>query len=289
VQAVLELLQRRQAEALSRVEARSAETAREPIFIPGLGQWFRAMPNWLARSSVFAPIAKGREITHEQAVLISRSDARIIYTGPQLDEPKADVWMQLLSMAKAFPFGAEVVVNRSALLRSLGRGAGGREYDWLDATMSSFTKAKLDVEVFRSDRSTKYRIGNTEDFCLLKSYSSAKHFDTCTFAFDPCWAIAFSGREYALIDWRARRDIRQGNDMAKALQRLVATSADETQRFSVEWLMQKLQYTSPVRKFRSSVQKAMHELERVGVIAEGRIEVSTRGKPQVVWNRLPKP
>ena len=74
--------------------------------------------------------------------------------------------------------------------------------------------------------------------------------------------------------------------MAKALQRLVATSADTVQRYGLDWLKDKLQYTSPVRKFRIALVAAMRELERVGVIAGGRIEFSTKGRVQAAWVKL---
>ena len=96
----------------------------------------------------------------------------------------------------------------------------------------------------------------------------------------------FSNREFALIDWEKRLQIKVQRDMAKALQRLVATSADATQRHSLAWLKDKLQYSSPISKFREPVLAAAAELERLGIIAGARLEQSTHGKEQIVWTRL---
>jgi hypothetical protein len=74
--------------------------------------------------------------------------------------------------------------------------------------------------------------------------------------------------------------------MAKALQRLVATSDDSLQRYALDWLKRKLEYSSPIRKFRESLEAAMRELERLEIIAGGRIEASSKGKPQAVWTKL---
>ncbi len=74
--------------------------------------------------------------------------------------------------------------------------------------------------------------------------------------------------------------------MAKALQRLVATSSESVQRFQLVWLKERFQYSSPMRKFRASLDVAMQELERVEVITAGRIELSTKGVEQAVWTRL---
>ncbi|MNF13226.1 hypothetical protein D3C80_2149860 [compost metagenome] len=54
----------------------------------------------------------------------------------------------------------------------------------------------------------------------------------------------------------------------------------------MSWLKEKLQYASPMRKFKGALITAMRELERVEVIAGGRIELSTRGKEQVVWHKI---
>jgi hypothetical protein len=66
------------------------------------------------------------------------------------------------------------------------------------------------------------------------------------------------------------------------LSRLLATSSDPVQRYALDWLKDKMQYASPIRKFRESLEAAVRELERLEIIAKGRIEDSTKGKPQLV-------
>ena len=73
-------------------------------------------------------------------------------------------------------------------------------------------------------------------------------------------------------------------DMAKALQRLIAASADPVQAYAMSWLKDKMQYASPMRKFREAVSAAVDELKRVGVIARGEIDVGRRGSAQLVLN-----
>lgn len=285
---VLALLQRRAAEAELRHETRQEVSPDEFMFLPGLDDWMRAMPNSIARSSLFAPIARGKPTYHNQAVLVSRSDAIITYTGHQLDEAKADVWMQLMYEARCEPLGRPVTINRAAFLRTIGRGVCGRDYKWLNDTMLAFMVATLVIEVKRSDGSSKYQIGSMRAFHMLESFEYDAESESYRFTVDPRWKIAFGGNEYALIDWQKRRDIAPGQDMAKALQRLVATSSDQVQRFALDWLKEKLRYGSPMRKFRSAMKKAMDELERVEVIAQGRFELSTKGKPQVAWTKIGK-
>lgn len=244
------------------------------------------MPNHTARSSIFAPVARGQKTYHHQAVLVSRGDATITYTGEQLDESQADVWLQLMFVARNACFGHAVIIHRAAFLRAIGRGTGGNEYKWLHQTMIAFTAASIVIETRTRDGMPKYRVGHTSAFHMLSGFDYDSNAETYTYTIDSRWKTLFGGREYALIDWDKRMQIAKTQHMAKTLQRLVATSADHVQRYSLEWLRSKMQYTSPIRKFRGALLGAMLELERVGVIAGGRIQLSTKGKEQAVWTKL---
>lgn len=276
----------RVAEAQARCDARRESAEVEQMFLPGLDPELRAMPNHVARSSIFAPIARGRKLYHNQTILVSRSDATITYTGQQLDEGHADAWMQLVYEAKDAPLGQSVVINRAAFLRAIGRGTSCRDYDWLELTMIVFTAATIVIETRKPDGARKYLVGDLKAFHMLADFNYDADTRTYTFTIDPRWKKLFGGREFALIDWEKRLEIAQGQHMAKALQRLAATSADLVQRYALDWLREKLQYTSPIRKFRESLTASMRELERVGVISGGRIERSTKGREQAAWTKL---
>jgi hypothetical protein len=276
----------RAAAAERRTKERSDAKAAKQLFLPGLEDWMRAMPNPLARSSLFAPIARGRKKFHHQTVLVSRIDATITFTGYQLDEPQADAWLQLMHVAKDAPLGQAVTINRAGFLRAIGHGTSGKDYAWLRCTMFAFTAATITIEARKPDGSRKYLIGNNAAFHMLIDFVYDADSETYTFTVDPRWAKLYDGREYALINWVKRMEIARGQDMAKALQRLVSTSSDEVQRYSLEWLKEKLQYGSPMRKFRTSLESAMRELERVKVISSSKIELSTKGKEQAVWTKV---
>jgi hypothetical protein len=77
--------------------------------------------------------------------------------------------------------------------------------------------------------------------------------------------------------------------MAKALQQLAATSDETIQRYALDWLKRKLEYTGRLRDFIDALNRAMRELERHEIIAGGRIETSTKGKPQAVWTKICEP
>lgn len=279
---------KRAAEARERIEAKTEQEAATPqqMFLPGMDEFMRAMPNHIARSSLFAPVARGPKKMHDQAVLVTRGDAVITYTGHQLDEAQADAWMQLVHEAKDSELGTPVTMNRSAFLRAMGRATSGQNYEWLHRAMFAFTAAMIVIEIRKPDGTQKHRIGHTKAFHMLSDFEYDADAETYSFTIDPRWKVLFGNREYALIDWSKRLQIGRGQDMAKALQRLVATSSDHVQRYALDWLKDKLQYAGRMRDFEDALEKAMRELERLEILAGSRIEISTKGKPQAVWTKL---
>ena len=281
-QGIQNRLQQHAIDAEARADRQAAATPVQ-LFLPGFEEALRALPNNINRSSLFAPIARGRRKVHTGAVLVSRVDSILEYWGEQLDEADADIVLQLMYEARRAPLGEPVKVNRAALLRAMGRSTGKHDYEWLHRRLKSLMMSTLIIEGRRPDGSRKYRIGKTEAFHILQGFGYDEETEVYTFILDPRWRTLFGGSEYALIDWSKRMEM--GQNMAKALQRLIATSADTVQRYALDWLKEKMQYNSPVRKFKESLTAAMQELESLGIIEGGHIEGSTKGKEQVVLTR----
>ena len=272
-------LNERAARKLAEADAAAAETPAQ-MFLPGMEEWVRAMPNHLARSSLFAPVARGRKKMHNESVLVSRSDCVLTYTGEQLDEAQADVALQLIFDGKQHPLGVPVTFHRRSFLQSIGRASSGPNYEWLHRTMKAFAKATLIIEARTPEGAKRYHVGDTKPFRILDfEYTAAT--EEYSYTLDPRWKMLFGNREYALVDWGKRLQIGRNLDMAKTLQRLIATSKDSTQRYNLEWLKDKMQYTSPMRKFKESIRTSIDELQRLDVIAAGYIEVSTKGAEQL--------
>ena len=278
-----EWVKQRAAEAAARLEQQAAETPRQ-LFLPGMDEFMRAMPNHIARSSLFAPVARGRRKIHDSTLLHSRGDAEIRYSGKQLDEAQADVWMQAMKEAQRQPLGTPVVINRAEFLRAIGRTPAGENYKWLHRTMKDLSFAMLVIEVKRQDGSSKLSIGKTRALHLIAGFDYDEEREEYTLTIDPRWHAMYGNREFALIDWNKRLRIRQGQDMAKALQRLVAASSDRVQRYSLDWLKAKMEYGGRMRDFRDALTRACTELERLEIITAHKIENSTKGKPQLaLW------
>lgn len=279
----LEWIKQKAAEVAAQAEQKAAETPRQ-MFLPGMDEFMRAMPNHIARSSLFAPVARGRRKMHDGSILQSRGDAEIRFSGKQLDEAQADVWMQAMKEAQRQPLGTPVVINRTDFLRAIGRTKGGENYKWLHRTMQDLAFAMLVIEVTKADGKPKLSIGKTRALHLIAGFDYDEAREEYTLTIDPRWHAMYGNREFALIDWEKRREFGRNQDMAKTLQRLVATSSNPVQRYALDWLKAKMEYASPMRKFREALTAACKELERLEIITAHKIEDSTKGKPQLaLW------
>ena len=264
-------------------ENKAAETPRA-LFLPGMDEFVRAMPNHIARSSLFAPVARGHRKLHDGTILQSRGDAEIRFSGKQLDEAQADVWMQAMKEAQRQPLGKPVVINRTNFLRAIGRTKGGENYKWLHRTMQDLTFAMLVIEITKADGKPKLFIGRTRALHLIASFDYDENSEQYTLTIDPRWHALYGNREFALIDWEKRREFGRNQDMAKTLQRLVATSSNPVQRYALDWLKAKMEYSGRLRDFRDALARACAELERLEIITAHKIEDSTKGKPQLaMW------
>lgn len=279
----LEWIKQKAAEVAAKAEQKAAETPRQ-LFLPGMDEFMRAMPNHIARSSLFAPVARGRRKMHDGTILQSRGDAEIRFSGKQLDEAQADVWMQAMKEAQRQPLGTPVVINRTDFLRAIGRTKGGENYKWLHRTMQDLALAMLVIEVTKDDGKPKLSIGKTRALHLIAGFDYDEASEEYTLTIDPRWHAMYGNREFALIDWEKRLEFGRNQDMAKALQRLVVTSSNPVQRYALDWLKGKMVYGGRMRDFRDALTRACAELERLEIITDHKIEDSTKGKPQLaLW------
>jgi len=271
-------------EASSEAEEQKAADMPRQMFLPGMDEIMRALPNPVADSSLFAPVARGAKTMHAGSVLASRLNTTLTYWGVQLNELHADITMQLLweQQRQGVAVGDVVMLNRNAFIKLIGWGTGGQDYKRFHRYMLELTGAMLVIESKKPNGTSKYRIGATKTFRILDNFECDEDGENYRYRLDPRWVVMFGNREYALLDWSKRLQIGAGQDLAKALQRLLATSADPVQRFGLEALKGKMQYAGRMRDFRDAITRAVHELERLEIVARGSIEDSTKGKPQLV-------
>ena len=279
----LDWVKQKAAAVAIKAEQKAAEMPSQ-LFLPGFD--IGAFPNHLNRSSFIAPIARGRRKFHRQAEMVTRKDCVLEYTGEQLDEADGDLIMALIAFAQPYALGTPVPLNRKELLRKIKPGViGSTQYTWLYRSMKRLREGTLFLEARKPDGSTRYTVGKMESFNVLKDLDYEG--EMYTYILDPRWVVLFGNQEYSLIDWDKRMQIPRGLDMAKTLQRLLATSSDPVQRYGLDGLKAQMDYTGRMRDFRDALSKAVTEMERLEIIAKGCIEDSTKGKPQLVLWLVP--
>lgn len=244
----------------------------------------RAIPNHLARSSLFAPIGQGRRKQHDRTEIASREDVKILFTGKQLDMADCDVFMQALFEAHRAPLGEKVVIQRAAFLRAIGRSNGKSDYEWLHEAFRRLFLGAIEIEA-----KNKYKIGGTpksSGLHLLNAFDFDPEIEAYYIKFDPRILQLFHNKEYALIDWDKRKLFERRVDMAKWLQNYLASHAPGVHRISLKMLKEWMDYSSPMRKFKEALEEALSELERLEIISKPSIGNSTRKELQAVWYKV---
>lgn len=243
----------------------------------------RAIPNHLARSSLFAPIAAGRRKQHDRTEIASRSDVRILFSGKQLDMADCDVFMQALFEAHRAPLGEKVFIKRGTFLKAIGRSTGTTDYAWLHEAFRRLFMGALEIEA------KSYKIGGNSKSSalhLIGGFDYDPEQEAYYLLFDPRILALFNTKEYALIDWTKRQHLEKRVDMAKWMQNYIATHEAGLHRIGLKLLKSWMAYSSPMNKFVNALKEALSELERLEIIAGARIEDSTRREKQAAWTKL---
>lgn len=231
----------------------------------------RAIPNAIARSALFAPIRRGNRAMHKKALIASRGDVEIRYTGEQLDMADQDVWLALVEIARRYPIGTPIEVSRYELLKALDRKIGKSGYVWLQ---SSIERLKTGVLWLRTKR---HLVGlNMVDYFELDE-KTGKYY----LRMGQELVKLYANNEYALVHWENRKAIQKHVDLAKWLQGYVASHRrGEEQRIGLEKLKEWSGSKDWPSQFRASLLVALSELEKLGEIETPRIEGDV-----VVWKR----
>lgn len=284
--AAMQRAQQKAAQAIADAAEKQAVTP-TPFMVPGINETTRAIPNYIARSAIFAPVRRGWHPLHDDTVFLEGTNILLKGSGKQLSEDHADIWMHAMYLQTTALLGEAPRINRADFLRGMGRPTGGSAYEWLHEGMKDLARFTLCIEARRKDGSVKYSYGkppSTRVLAMLGGFDYHEATGSYTLYADPRWAQIFGNREYALVDWAKRLQMR--HDLSKSLQRLIGTSADIQQKYSLEILKQRAQYTGRMRDFRATLERSLTELEALKVIAEPRLEAAIRGHEQAVWTRL---
>lgn len=186
------------------------------IMFPQWGDERRAASAAIFRSALFPPLnfRKARPYL-EEAQIYATKGIEIYFTGKQFDQSDLDVYLELLHIAREFPFGVECCFTAYGLLKALGRATGKANHKWLHSVLIRLCAGVVDM----TDHKTRY-FGHLVESGIKDEIT--KHYRV---RLNPEMARVFRGDLWASIDIQQRRDLKQ-NQTAKALHAYYATHAN---------------------------------------------------------------
>lgn len=235
-----------------------------------------ALPTELTRAALFRLVRRGRRKIMDAVKLESRSDVEVLFTGKELDQADADLWLACLRLGRGVPMGQRIYTTRSALLKEIGRCTGTSDYKWLRESLRRLKQASFECTYKREGKTFIVSTG-------MLNWGLIEETGIMFIRLDPDGFQLFENLSY--IDWEQRLSLKL--DATKALQ-IYASGHQSGRSHSVALadLAGWAGYSGRLRKFRAEcVVPALAELEAVGFLHSGKITAGPRGEV-VSWVRI---
>lgn len=237
----------------------------------------RGVPNAVLRGSLFS-VSKQRATAKRRELLAAVEGIEVRFKGERFNQVDLDLWEMLLHLARLQPLGNQVEFSSYSLLKELGRGTGGKDFEDLKEDIARLLGGVVEVTWTDTNRTfighlvdKAYRDENTQRYVVV---------------FDTKMVNLYEGG-YSYIDWDRRKALK-GNNLAKWLDGFYASHA-QPYAYKVETL-RKLCGSTVARlpDFRRMLKAALDELVQVGSIKSWEIEddlLRVVKKPPIVQAR----
>lgn len=236
----------------------------------------KAMPNELARASLFVPTARGRRKMLDKVQLAAPAGTVIEFTGKQLDMSDCDVFLLSLDYARKKPLGTPILIKKAEFLRKLNRqDRGGKGYKNLEDQFDRLHVAKIKV----SSNPKKIHIH------LIDRIIEDDDQGTYEIVIHPDIVHLFDNNRFCYIDWEKRLQIGTARkDLAKWLQTYICShSKSKPHKVSLDKLKAWSDYeVKNIRVFRMYMREALAEIERLEIITGANIDK----QDMVSWTRV---
>ena len=168
----------------------------------------RCAPNEFLRSALFNARnrnQKRRYLRQETLAIIGKG--RITYTGEELRQDDATVWLQLIQMASDTMLGATVEFTPYSFCKAVGWTPSGETYAHLRKCL---TRLQATALAFYAER-TKHTISLSmiPAFCW-QDESTGKPLPRYQVKLAPELAALFHGQHYTHLQWAQRRQLPEG-------------------------------------------------------------------------------
>lgn len=257
--------EKRQTRALNKYIREQQLSLFEQKGIPITPEHTAPMNNYLARSSLFAPIKRGKRSMKDNTILTKQDSLEIRYTGPTLDMADHGVFLEALRRAAGVkphdvesdaepPRSSKVIINRAEFLEALGRNKSGKNYKFLEDSFRRLFSASLSI---------KYD-GVTDYYHLIGNLRYDENSGCYYYVVPLSSFILFADNQYGYINMLRRKMIGKRINMAQWLQSYFCSHAkNQPASISLAKLKGFCGYAGSIRDFRTSIRESLEELLRI--------------------------
>lgn len=227
----------------------------------------RCAPNELLRSALFNARNRNQPRRYlRQETLAVIGGGRIIYTGEELRQDDATVWLQLLQMAGDTPLGTAVEFTPYSFCMSVGWTPSGETYAHLRKCL---TRLQATALAFYAER-TRHTISLSmiPVFCWQDD-ASGKPLPRYQVKLAPELAVLFHGRHFTYLLWEQRRQLSEG--LATWLHGYLA-SHKQPRSLAIKEIQRgaDLTFNRP-DNLRAAVVRALNDLQNAGFLVSWQI------------------
>ncbi|HBO0904573.1 TPA: plasmid replication initiator TrfA [Pseudomonas aeruginosa] len=183
---------------------------------PRLQNWrepYRALPNAVLRSALFAVIGRGQRARLDGISVSSQAGIALTYTGEQLDQSDLDLWAAQLHLLRNHPLDQEMHTSLYALLKGLGITDTGSSRASLKHRLLRLSSCEITIRT----ASFVYE-GNLTKFNCLDGNKPL------VLSLNPSIIRLFASDQFTLVHWGVRRAL-SGSPLAQWLHGYYATHA----------------------------------------------------------------
>jgi len=201
---------------------------RIPSQLPIWPDAVRGGPNVLLRSAFFAGIKSGKrkqlgiqispDREPEGEEIAAQDGYTVKYAGTQLNQYDADVFFEVLHLARRSPLGSEAVFTGASFLTSIGRSRNNLNYEDLDNSLRRLKRGVVDVN-WRVGPARYVYVGS-----LINDYIREEDSKLYRITLSSQVRTLFAPDSWTQIEWEERRKL-MGKPLAQWLHSYFCTHA----------------------------------------------------------------
>ena len=245
-------------------EGRRKEEERLENGIIHLSTWRedrRSSPNSFLRSALFAAIQSKDRKYLDKVEVFSQQGITVVYTGQQLNQEDLTAWLALVDLMKKNPLGTECKFSGREILKYMGLGTGGTQYEQLEMAIRRMTACLVEIET------EKYIYGKS----LIEGFLIDKNTNEYKVQLSRHLIKLFGDNDWTAIDWQQRKQLKNKPLCLKLHD--YYSSHEKPLPVSLAFLLNITGSTNSQKaSFKRQVKAALEELVKIDFLREYSIE-----------------